>query len=326
MDRERDWLIPVAFLMAIELSAWWALYAAELAHPPAIAGYQILAFTALAPVLCFRLLSTPRPLERLRQMAREDPARIGGLVAGMQLFVLGASLFGALKAAIPKLVPFWLDGPLAQVERTVFGTDPWQLSNLLLGWATPAIDIVYASFLPIHLLAVFTLLAAAPSRAKTRALVSLYLAWLVVGVGGAFALSSVGPIFYDRAFGGGMFSALTQTLHAAAPIAVRTSDLMWQYHVTDTPAVATGISAMPSMHVGLSLWLALISRGRRYAPLAWIYYSTIWLGSVHLGWHYVSDGLVASVAMLLLWRAAGTLLLSRGRASEPAAVQPNAAC
>ena len=152
------------------------------------------------------------------------------------------------------------------------------------------------------------------------------LAWLVVGVGGAFALSSVGPIFYDRAFGGETFSALTQALHTAAPIAVRTSDLMWQFHVTDAPAVATGISAMPSMHVGLSLWLALISRGRRYAPLAWIYYAIIWLGSVHLGWHYFSDGLVASAAMLLSWRAAGTLLLSRGRAPQPTAVQPSAAC
>ena len=323
MDRERDWLIPVAFLMAIELSAWWALYAAELAHPPAIAGYQILAFTALAPVLCFRLLSTPRPLERLRQMAREDPARIGGLVAGMQLFVLGASLFGALKAAIPKLVPFWLDGPLAHAERTLFGTDPWRFSTLLLGWATPAIDLIYASFLPIHLIAVFILLTAAPSRAKTRALVSLYLAWLVIGVGGAFALSSVGPIFYDRAFGGEMFSALTQALHDAAPIAVRTSDLMWQYHVTDTPAVATGISAMPSMHVGLSLWLALIVRGRRYAPLAWLYFAIIWLGSVHLGWHYFSDGLVASAAMLLLWNITSALF---GYRPAPSIVQPNAVC
>ena len=157
MNRERDWLIPVACLLGIELSAWCALYAAGLAHPPIIAGYQLLALAALAPVLCFRSLSTPKPLERLRRMAREEPARIGALVAGMQLFVLGASLFSALKSAIPKLVPFWLDNPLARFERTMFGTDPWQLSNLLLGWATPAIDLVYASFLPIHLLAVFML-------------------------------------------------------------------------------------------------------------------------------------------------------------------------
>ena len=323
MDRERDWLIPVALLLTIELAAWSALSTAGLAHPPAIAGYELLALTAFAPVLGFRLLSTPKPLGRLQKMAHEEPARIGALVAGIQLFVLGASLFGALKAAIPKAVPFWLDGPLAQAERTLFGTDPWRLSTLLLGWATPVIDLVYASFLPIHLLAVFTLLTAAPSRAKTRALVSLYLAWLVIGVGGAFALSSVGPIFYDRAFGGGMFSALTQALHGAAPIAVRTSDLMWQYHVTDTPAVATGISAMPSMHVGLSLWLALISRGGRYAPLAWLYYAIIWLGSVHLGWHYVSDGLVASVAMLLLWRVTSALF---GYRPAPSVAQPSAAC
>lgn len=66
--------------------------------------------------------------------------------------------------------------------------------------------------------------------------------------------------------------------------------------------------------------------GGRYAPLAWLYYAIIWLGSVHLGWHYVSDGLVASVAMLLLLHIAGALRFGRGRAPKPRVVQPSAAC
>lgn len=65
-----------------------------------------------------------------------------------------------------------------------------------------------------------------------------------------------------------------------------------------------GISAMPSMHVGLTLWLALVLRHTRWAKLTWTYFVLIWLGSVHLGWHYASDGLVAGLAILLIWRCA----------------------
>jgi hypothetical protein len=39
----------------------------------------------------------------------------------------------------------------------------------------------------------------------------------------------------------------------------------------------------------------------------------IWIGSVHLGWHYATDGLVGVLMMLGLWKAAGHLILSRSK-------------
>jgi hypothetical protein len=35
----------------------------------------------------------------------------------------------------------------------------------------------------------------------------------------------------------------------------------------------------------------------------------IWIGSVHLGWHYATDGIVGFLMMLILWTLAGRLIL-----------------
>jgi hypothetical protein len=75
---------------------------------------------------------------------------------------------------------------------------------------------------------------------------------------------------------------------------------------------------MPSLHVAMACWLALtIRRGLpRMQWLGWTYLALIWLGSVHLGWHYVSDGAVGIAGMLAIWRLAGAVP-SLGEAKAP---------
>jgi membrane-associated phospholipid phosphatase len=66
---------------------------------------------------------------------------------------------------------------------------------------------------------------------------------------------------------------------------------------------------MPSMHIGMACWLALSLRS--YFPkmqwAGWAYMATIWLSSIHLGWHYASDGIGGVIGALLVWRAAGAI-------------------
>jgi drug/metabolite transporter (DMT)-like permease len=58
---------------------------------------------------------------------------------------------------------------------------------------------------------------------------------------------------------------------------------------------------MPSIHVACAVWLALVLR----IPVAWVYPALIFLGSVILGWHYASDGIVAAFGALVCWALAG---------------------
>jgi hypothetical protein len=305
---ELDWLIPVSAILAIELLLWFLSYSAGLAYAPQITAYGVVAYSCMTLVLayhCLALLYRTRgqpPLSTLTRTAFSDWRRLVFLLVALQIVALGSSAFGALKAAMPKTVPFWLDQPLYRAEAYVFGAPPWQWTQYFLGWATPGIELIYSTFVPTHLAATFAVVFLKPSPLKTRALVSLFLIWLLLGIVAAYALSSAGPIFYDRVYGGDTVAGLNDTLRHA-PIAVRTADSLWMLHELARPAIGNGLSAMPSMHVGLTLWLALVLRKTRAAPLAWTYFALIFLGSVHLGWHYVSDGLVASLGVLCIWRA-----------------------
>jgi hypothetical protein len=232
------------------------------------------------------------------------------LIIGTALVGLGASLFLPLKYAIPGQMPFWLDIPLADVERRLFGADPWQLLDRLLGAALVPVDRLYALWLPTQTLGLFLVMVQPPSAAKSRALIAYGLAWFVLGVVAAMLCSSVGPIFYDRLFGGERFAALGQTLTGrGAWVVVAESDAMWRSFATGEPGFVAGISAFPSMHIAIGLWLYLVARALapRAAPVAAAYFLFVWVASVQLGWHYVADGLAGAVGLVALWWLAAPL-------------------
>lgn len=311
---DREWFVPVAAIVTIETLLWCAAYVAGDAARPMIATYGSLALTFFILVMCWNatvLLVRERPqspIKRLVEAARENGERILIAILGSQLLAFGSAAFGSLKAGIPRATPFWLDAPLANVEARMFGGDAWAAAYALFGWAVPLFDRLYATFVGTHILAVLFLLAARPSLLKSRALVSLSLAWLILGVAGAYALSSAGPIFYDRVFGGERFAPMLAMLAKDAPIATFTADALWAMHQGGVPRFGNGISAMPSMHVALTLWLALVLKGTRLAPLGWAYFVLVWIGSVLLGWHWFLDGAVGAAGMLALWMLAPRLL------------------
>ncbi|MEO6114623.1 MAG: phosphatase PAP2 family protein [Sphingomicrobium sp.] len=175
-----------------------------------------------------------------------------------------------------------------------------------LGWATTFADRVYGLWLPTQLVALFSVVVARPSAAKARALTCYAAAWFLLGVVAAMLLSSAGPVFHDRVFGGARFAGLHAALlrHDAWMVA-KTADAMWAAHASGRLGPISGISALPSMHVAISLWMALTARtlAPRMAPFAWAYCAFIWVASVQLGWHYASDGLAGVAGMLMIWFA-----------------------
>lgn len=278
---------------------WWAVvWRAGLAPFPLVITYLTLAFAGLAAALVLRMVTR-------RRFKRSFPA---STVTGTILAGIGGSFFLPLKFAIPREIPFWLDAPLAAAERSLFGGDPWLLLNHMLGWALLPVDRLYALWVPVQLLVLFTVMLEPPSATKSRALIAYSMAWFLLGVVAATLLSSAGPIFYDRVFGGSQFALLGETLGAhGASAALAASDMMWSALASGNSRLVVGISAVPSLHVAISLWILLTARtmAPRLAKWAVIYFIFIWLASVQLGWHYVSDGAVGAIGMLLIWVIAG---------------------
>lgn len=290
---EERWLAALAALALLEL-AWWAVcWTQGTAPAPRLGTCGALCLAALSAALLVRLALRPRA----------ERASWPSVLLGTTLVALGASLMLPLKYAIPAHVPFWLDAPLAAGERQLFGTDPWKIADGLFGWALVPVDRVYGLWLPVQSLALFSAILLPPSAAKTRALIAYGLSWLLLGVCAALIGSSVGPIFYDRLLGLHDFGALDERLRSGAWMARGESDAMWASFITGRPGLVAGMSAMPSLHVAISFWMWLAARALapRAAPFALAYAVFIWIASVQLGWHYVSDGLAGMLGMLAIW-------------------------
>ena len=86
--------------------------------------------------------------------------------------------------------------------------------------------------------------------------------------------------------------------------------VLWRHHSTQDYGFAMGVSAMPSMHNAITvlyaLSLARASRSMRIA--AWTFVALIFIGSIHLGWHYAIDGIGAGLMAWGIWVAAGAYL------------------
>lgn len=324
MHSDREWLIPMVAVAAVELVLWLVMWSAGIAGSPLIALYNVVEIIGLAgalvPFFLWYLWKLYREGERrpAGRIARDfDRTRAVAILLAVFLGSITAGAFSTLKAAIPLAVPFYLDSGVTNFERTIFGTDPWRISHDLLGWATPVIDRFYLSWLPVLLIAFNLVLLSKPSALKSRSLIAYILIWPIVGTLGSYSLSSAGPIFHDALFGGhsGLIAALeregaTGNLHAY--------HYLLDAYANRANALGGGISAMPSMHIAIACWLALTLRGLapRFQWVGWAYLAMIWVGSVHLGWHYVSDGLVGIGGVLLVWWVVGARLWTTSNNQE----------
>src|SRR5690349_17910095 len=212
-----EWLLPMAVIAALQLAAWWVMWRFGLARKPMVGLYDLISVAGLmmgfvpffiSYMLKLRREGESRPIERIRRDI--ELPRVAAVAAALFIGPIAAGAFSTMKGAIPVAVPFYLDPALTRLDRAVFGTDPWRLTHAAFGWATPAIDRFYLSWLLVMLLSFYLVLLSKPSRAKAQSLVAYLLMWPLVGTIGGYALSSAGPIFHDALFGGhsGLIAAL----------------------------------------------------------------------------------------------------------------------
>lgn len=238
-------------------------------------------------------------------------------------FVMGAFLY--CKMLIPEVQPFAWDATFAEWDRWLFGTDPWRLLHPVLGtpWATYPLDFFYSSWVPLVFVFWAGLAASprVPQAVRAQYWFATIVSWIVVGLLMATAFSSAGPCYYTE-FVPGAPSPYTELLQYIAQVdgihqlsSSMAKQMLWDSYTgqSDLPG---GISAMPSMHNAQAVLFAAVAYrlNRAFGHAMAAYALLIFIGSIHLGWHYAVDGIVAAVAALAIWTVAGRVIQRRSAA------------
>lgn len=231
----------------------------------------------------------------------------------MQPFI---SAFSSLKILIPVVVPFYLDETFMQLDRILHGgVHPWVLLHPIL--ATPFISSALNFSYNIWFFVLFGIIFWQAFSQKNYALrlqffYTFLSLWIFLGIIAATALSSAGPVYYGRITGlEDPYAPLMAYLHQANetfPIwALEVQGMLYDSYKLGADVAGKGISAMPSLHVAITVLYALLGwRVNRWLGILFTAFAFfIFISSIHLGWHYAVDGYVSVVLTCLIWWGAG---------------------
>ncbi|WP_379551305.1 phosphatase PAP2 family protein [Qipengyuania sp. DGS5-3] len=264
-------------------------------------------------------------LKLVEAVRRNVPSPIGhitsALIRDRKRFMTAAVLFAcyglvnrsyrAIKVGVPRIEDFWADPMFVQWDRAIFGTDPWTITHAFIGPAgTYALDMLYAVWIVVILL-VYAVVGFAKDRVfQLRACFTYLLIWILLGNLLAVIWSSAGPVYYEHFFGDPLFAPLMERLNGQELRALQIQDLLLSN--SGDEMIGSGISAMPSIHCAMTALIAILVWERRgfgmVFAVALAYHLAIFVGSVHLAWHYAVDGLVSSALVPLIWFAVKTLV------------------
>ena len=153
------------------------------------------------------------------------------------------------------------------------------------------------------------------SALRLRFLLGFTLTWFLGTCVLGTIFSSVGPAFYGRLMPGpDPYVPLMDWLHLSTKTyrvwSLNVMDMLWANYQTGH-GVINGISAMPSMHVGTSVLFAMLGFASGHRWVGWLlslFAALIFVGSIHLGWHYAIDGYAGAAVAVFGWWAAGRIV------------------
>jgi hypothetical protein len=297
------------------------------------AGIGVFAAFALWYLYHARVRKVPNFQSVAWQRIRTDFLHPDRLMLALPIIVLWpviASAFSYLKSVIPLMQPFYLDPLMHEWDRALhFGIDPWRLLQPLVGYTliTYVINLVYALwFLAFQAVLILQICATGDRRLRMQYLLTQALTWSLVGNLAAMLMSSAGPCFYGLLHAGpdpyGPLMAYLHDMPARMSFAVFGNDIqipfgalvlqdmLWQGYTSHDFGFGRGISAAPSMHVASTwlMWRLAWHVGGKARIFGSLFLAFIFVGSIHLGWHYALDGYLGMAFAWLLWRLTGSLL------------------
>lgn len=228
----------------------------------------------------------------------------------MTVFMTG---FTAIKDLIPTANPFSWDPAFTELDRVLhFGYQPYE-------WLSPLLNVPFVTYMINFNYNVwfFVMLgfcfwhgfAHTENRRRQHFFLAFMLTWLIgTGVFGT-VFSSVGPGLFGRFYVDQvdpfkpLMGWLKHTSQFYPVYSMDTMDKLWESYVQGKGLIS-GISAMPSMHVGSSVIFVLsaVATGKRW--LIWatsIFCAAIFMGSIHLAWHYAVDGYLGAAIAVCCW-------------------------
>ncbi len=286
---------------------------------PVFAGFMGIAIVSFLTInACAQILSLFTPGRWKFEV------RAGWTLCVMLLPGITLPLFELFKQLILPARGFPLDPLLARIDRFFFfGHDAWELSHALFGnvGMTMLFDRSYSVWLFfMFLFPIIVVMSINDIRMRVRLLANWLAAWIMIAGVAAWIFGSAGPCYYDAMIAPDKsFAALNaslahiQVMARAGGNSITALDfqaLLIEVSKQGKLTAAGGISAMPSMHVAMAVLFA-IGGFERARWLGWAlsgYALLIWVGSIHLGWHYAIDGVAGAAMMLGLWRLSGKFI------------------
>ncbi|MCB1377052.1 MAG: phosphatase PAP2 family protein [Alphaproteobacteria bacterium] len=336
-SRLRVWRTELHAILPLVLIALATIVTAEFVKYLAIGGvdesifrrlysfgrFWVMAIPALLPMLFFRQWLFERPASPTMALVRGVPRYFtadGRFVAGFCMILVVQPFiraFAELKALITYVQPFSWDQTFERWDRILhFGYHPWEWLQPLLGYGPVSmlININYNFwFLTLTMYWLHFAFRETNYHLRLQAMLAYLLTWTVGGVGLAMYFSSAGPCYFGNLDLGHnpyavLMTYLRQTNETWPLWALGLQDMLWMnYSMNYGEALTKGISAMPSMHNAQSVLLVLATwnKHRLIRNLAIAHGVLVFLGSIHLGWHYAVDAYLAFAIAGIAWIVAG---------------------
>ncbi len=285
---------------------------------PAIFGSALLALAIFHFFRIATVVRPERPAQALYQAMKADvldPRRyIIGLPVFIAMFVF-MNIFSQIKANITLVNPFSWDEAFMKLDYWLhFGNHPWELLQPLVGhpFVTFLIAKLYSVWLGIMWITwMWLAFDKRLSLLRTQFFAAFFLTWMIGGGLLAIVFSSAGPVYYSNLGLSpdpfiGLFNYLRDANETFAIDSLFVQDVLWDAHTGKVSLVA-GISAMPSMHNATALLFVLVTWpvSRRLGMAMAAFAFVIFIGSIHLGWHYAVDGYLGFAVALPCWWIAG---------------------